>query len=476
MGAIIKFGAAASDELEGDANGSAFATLRDNAGNPVAPANGLALPAAQGVLLIGGVNDDNARGVRVDRSGALASALHSVLLQEPFEGATIHPHRWVAASTTFVPAQTVLGWAANPTNVVTANAVTVLTSRAQFPKLQRVPLQYKARVRTNRVANVQQEFGFGAPVGTAIPANGAFFRVAGDVLTAVVTFNGVEIAAVTMSAALSGLLPAWDTLFITYDIVVDDDEAKFYVQNSATGQVILETRVQLPATQNRLWAVSHLQCFARCFNGAVAPATPGVLIVSDMIVTQLDAHAGFTAAELAALNELGGDKNPLTGVQLAINANSAEPGNSALSNTTAASTALGGKFQFGAPAGAATDYQLFHFQVPAPYEYVLQGIDIDVWNVGAAVATTPHLLTWTVGVNGTAVGAITSHIRTMVGAQNLPVATPIGGQATPISKRFPTPLVCKPGLFLAIILRIPVGTATASQIIAGHVTPVGYFR
>jgi hypothetical protein len=465
-------------EWEGDAGGSGFIALRDAAENLLAPADGAPVGATQGGLLLAGRNEDNARHLRVDRLGGMAVALHSALLHEPFESATIHPTRWSAASTTFVPAQTALGWSANPTTLTTANAVTVLTSRAQVPKLQRIPLQFRARARTNRVANAQQEFGFGAPAGTALAANGAYFRVGNDTLQAVVVFNGVENAA-NITTSLGTDIPAWDTSFFTFDIVIDDEEARFFVQNSATGLVVYDKRVQLPLTSNRLWAVSHLPVFARCFNGAVAPSTAPVLVVSDLMVTQLDAHQGLSAGALAALNELGGDKNPLTGAQAQQQANNTEPTSAALSNTVAGYGVgiLGGRFQFAAVAGAATDYQLFHFQVPAPYAFVLEGIDIDTWNIGAAVATTPHLLEWTLGLNGTAAGALTTHVRQFVGAQGMAIATPIGGLASPaISKVFSTPKVVQPGLFLAVILRMPTATATPSQVIAGNVTLHGHFR
>lgn len=39
---------------------------------------------------------------------------------------------------------------------------------------------------------------------------------------------------------------------------------------------------------------------------------------------------------------------------------------------------------------------------------------------------------------------------------------------------FDTPVYCASGRFLHIILRIPVGTATASQVIAGMVSVNGY--
>ena len=51
----------------------------------------------------------------------------------------------------------------------------------------------------------------------------------------------------------------------------------------------------------------------------------------------------------------------------------------------------------------------------------------------------------------------------------------VGAKAERISKAFRTPLHCPFNRFVHVILRMPVGTATASQVIAGMVNIEGYF-
>ena len=108
---------------------------------------------------------------------------------------------------------------------------------------------------------------------------------------------------------------------------------------------------------------------------------------------------------------------------------------------------------------------------------MITGIEIETWNTGAASATTPTLLTWGVHNNLTAVSLATAGgARTMLGSQVIAVGTAIGGQADRrVAKQFTTPLVCGPGRFIDIVLRMPVGSATASQVIAGYVNIEGYF-
>ena len=60
--------------------------------------------------------------------------------------------------------------------------------------------------------------------------------------------------------------------------------------------------------------------------------------------------------------------------------------------------------------------------------------------------------------------------------QSMPVGTPIGGALTPIDVNLDAPLYVAAGTFAHVILRIPVATATASQIIRGLVMINGYFE
>jgi hypothetical protein len=462
-----------------DVSGDALhVKLRDGAtGATLTRANrsAVSLGTIEGLPIMG-VNDDSVRMVRVDRFGNQGVALHSPLFSEPFETTTINTQRVLSSATTFVPAQTALGWNANSTNLTTANAVASLVSRLQFPKQQRIPLQAKFRLRTSRLANVTQEIGFGAPTGTAVPANGAFVRMVNDTANLVLAFNGGE-ASTVLAASLAALSASWDSEFFTFDVLVDDDEATATIQDTSTGAILAETRIQLPKTANRLWAVSHLPVFARQFIGGIAAVSAPAFVLADLMVTALDANASMDAPLLAAVNELTALANPTTGVQLPQFTNSTAPANATLANATAGYATLGGFFQFAAVAGAATDYALFGFQIPAPYQFVCTGIEIETYNTGAAVATTPTLLVWGVASNLTAVSLATAaHLRKHVGAQSLPIGAAVGAKAERIAMEYKTPIVCEPGLFFDVVLRMPVATATASQVIAGFVSINGYFR
>jgi hypothetical protein len=172
-------------------------------------------------------------------------------------------------------------------------------------------------------------------------------------------------------------------------------------------------------------------------------------------------------------------------------ANSAAPASATLSNTAAGYTTLGGQFQFAAVAGAETDYALFAYQVPAPSaaaagkNLVIRGVRIETANTGAAVGATATLLQWGLGVGSTAVSLATADSATAgtraprripLGLQSFPAASSIGTIAPDIDVNLDAPLYVAAGTFVHIILKMPVGLATASQVIRGTVMINGFWE
>ncbi|MBL0304366.1 MAG: hypothetical protein IPQ23_22190 [Cytophagaceae bacterium] len=169
--------------------------------------------------------------------------------------------------------------------------------------------------------------------------------------------------------------------------------------------------------------------------------------------------------------------------QTANYANSTAPVSATLSNTAAGYTTLGGQFQFAAVAGAETDYALFAYQVPTGNTLIVRGVWIDTVNTGAAVATSPTMLQWAIAAGSSAVslattdGAATkSPARVGLGFQTFPIAAAIGAQATRVGVNLDSPLAVNSGEFLHIMLRMPLGTATASQVIRGICGINAYFE
>ncbi len=456
------------------ASKAARGILYNAAGQPITRKHNQArVEADDEAFIIGGYNDGNYRHIRADRTGGQAVALNTSLLTEAFEGTVTPVARWQVIAATMAATQTAAaGHLFNSGAITTITTGYYLKSLKQFAKLQRAPLHFKARARIAHVNNAVAELGFGdASAFNGAHSNGAYWQyTSGGAVLPVLTFNGVDIT----GAAVAGLNAA---NFYTWDVLVDDDEAIFMVQDTSTGLIIAERSIKLPLTQAKLWGATRLSAFARLYNTGSAPASAPQIVLASVDVVMLDVMANKPWAEQMAGSGYGAPYQPVTQVQAINWTNSAFPASATLSNTAPGYTGLGGFFQFAAVAGATTDYALIAFTAPVPYAFMLDGIDIETWNTGAAVATTPHLLVWGLGVDQSAASLATAGIaRVGLGAQSFPIGAAIGAKAERISQRFDTLLVTNPGRFLTVILRMPVATATASQILQGMVNLRGRFE
>ncbi len=460
-----------STSVPGGGEGLLGAHLEDLNGYPLAVKHGQAAAANQFGLPFAGLNDGNLMIARTDRFGNLGSALHTMLLHDSFEGTTTNPIRWTITNTTMAATQsTVGGLLFNSGAITTINTGYMIKSRTLL-KMQRAPLQGKARARIAPVNNSVMEIGFmDATTFNGANTTGAYWQVLADgTVKPVVTF----ISSDTTGTDVRSLLDA--TKYYTFDVLMDDDEATFLIQDTSTEQIITRQTMRLPLSAQRVLSSTAIPFGVRVYNTGTAPATAPQLFLVDAYVAILDQNQTKPWPHVLATVERGANANPATGAQLAQWANSAEPASATLSNVAAGYSTLGGKFQFVAVAGAATDYALFALAVPA--NLVITGVDIETWNTGAASATTPTLLTWSIAVGSTAVSLATATVtRSGLGAQDIPVGAAVGARAQRISKQFQSPLHCQSGRFVHIILRMPVGTATASQVIAGMVNVEGYFE
>lgn len=469
--------------------GALFATLKDGSGNDLSLAQRETLPSSQEALLVAGKNDNFATILRTDRKGNLLTGNYQPEFFDNFEGATVNVQKWLQTSANFSGAQsTASGMNFNSTNITTVSSYLLMLSIPYFRKIERVPLQMKLRLRHNLVSGSIADFGFGVASGTTevVPTGVKVrFTTSGSVYL-VMTIASAEVAAVQVAAKstyggntvdqfLNMSSSAFTNNYFVYDLIIDDDNAVLTIQDTESGDMIGMASLPVPRSQFKMIAATALPCFVRLIN-AVAPASYPIFILSDLQVLSTDWQLGADASQTAAMLHLSGGRQPFTGVQNENHTNSAAPASATLSNTAAGYTTLGGKFQFAAVAGAETDYALFGYTVPANSRFLCEGVRIETFNMGAAVATTPTLLEWAASFNGSAVSLATANlIRRQLGVQSLAVGAGIGAAASPVDVDFKTPEVTESGRFLVVILKMPVGTATASQIIRGQVLLRGRF-
>lgn len=444
-----------------------------------------------GYMIIAGENHDGGavgltepvrRTLRVTPDGRLRTGVDQVLWEDTFNHTIVDTSAYQCVTSTATLAMTGGYLVFNAGNSVASAAVARVQTYRTFQLSASSTNEAVFRVRFNvgLQANSNVEFGLGFAATTATPTDGVYFKVntAGG-LQGVSNIGGVE-----STVDLAFVPVAGENNF--YRLVQDQDQVEFYINGKLYG--VLQVSASAAATSN----ARAMPLLMRCYNSA-AVSTAFRMEISDIAVIGRDlannrlwstCRAGM---EQSSINNARGATAGFT----ANYANSAAPASATLSNTAAGYTTLGGQFQFVAVAGAETDYALFGFQVPLPSaagagkNLVIRGVRIETANTGAAVGATGTLLQWGLGVGSTAVSLATADSATAgtrasrrltLGMQSLPAASPIGYLAADIDANLDAPLYVAAGTFVHIILKMPVGLATASQIIRGVVQINGFWE
>lgn len=415
--------------------------------------------------------------------------------QETFSGAALNSAQWsstVAGSMTTQVASAYL--------TLNASALTTTSAAARIQSYRTfclspggaLELDVPIKIAANSVgiANTTWELGFFIASGITAPTDGVFLRMnASGELRLVASFGGSE----TQSSPIAfTTTPAgWSSALLPVNV---DREVLLVVTASQLFLWFNDTLVATldqPAGQPTFMQGQSMPVTFRVYNASGgAPATATQVLIGPMAVTTSGLTNTLSIAETSAMMGAGGYQGQSGGTMgsTANYANSAAPAGASLSNTAAGYTTFGGQFSFAAPAGAETDFALFGFQVPAAAanahnkNLLIYGVRIDSMNNGAAVATTATAMSWALGVGSTAVSLATGEAATTkarrvipLGVQSWIVGAGIGAPAEAIRHTFQGGVLAEPGTFVHIILKVFVGTATASQTIRGTVTLDAYY-
>lgn len=446
-------------------------------------------PANMGGVRLFGENDPGVvtgsallRSPEVSGDYRQRAGLDTLLLTETFNYAAQNTGVWSNILTTMAVTHGATGM------VLNSGAITTLTTGAMVKSYRRFPLygagtlycEWSVLHSVTPVSNQVFEIGlFDVAAATTVALlDGVMFRSNDGVMTGVISNNASETATAAFATH-----PTFGVMH-KYNISVGERAVEFWIDD------VLQAVLAVPATLGQPMASGSCAAATRVYNKASAPATGQSLRVSDCTVTLADYHtskpwsAQMVGMGLSGIQGAGG----MTQGQTANYVNSTVPASATLSNTAAGYTTLGGQFQFAAVAGAETDYALFAYQVPAATALVtgrtlhITGVSIDTINTVVAVATTPTVFQWAIGVGSTAVslataeGAATKAPRRMsLGMQSLPIAAAVGAIATTVIANF-EPICVNAGEFVHIILRMPIGTATATEVFRGVVRIESYFE
>lgn len=412
----------------------------------------------------------------------LRVGLDKVLWQDTFSHTTFNTSKYIGVTSTMT--MTLAGGFLNLNagNSVASAAVARFQTFRTFSLFNTYPvyLDMKAKFSNTFQANSVFEFGFGYAQTTTTPTDGIFFRVVGGQMIGVINSNGAE-----QTVALP-FAPVINRVY-NFSLNMSQDSVSFWIDGDIYG------RISRPTGLGSLAQSNALPLLFRTYNsGVVASAIQ--MNISTFGITQADMDMTKDWSYNMVTNGQSSISAP-DGQAAAYTANivnNTAPVSTALANAGPGNASLGGQFQFAAIAGAETDYVLFAYLNPVGTSaipgktLVITGVKIDTFNTVAAVATTATVLQWSIGVGGTAITLVTTDSATAgtraarrlpLGIQTMPIGTAVGAMANPtIDVKFSTPLMVEAGSYCHIILKMPIATATATEIIRGVVAVNGYFE
>jgi len=425
--------------------------------------------------LLGTIDTNGTVRVPISAStqGLLGTGTAQIDFEQGFAASAISPSVWRQDLTTMTTSIANNAVILNAGNSLASGAVARLTSwrTAETTRGADRVVAFRMLVPTI-VSGAVTEFGMFTATGTTAPTAGAFFRYdsAGALKGVIISVTGAETTTATI--ATPTVNEAHD-----YLIVIGTNNVIFQIDNVVVGIITLGSSSPSPVTSE-----SGPFC-VRCYN-ASATATAQQAHVYRVLGAYYGGTYGYNRTELAALSGDVGSQGVVGGStgSLANYANSAAPASASLSNTLAGYTTLGGQFQFLAVAGAETDYALFAFQVPAQSAtnqgrtLLVRGVWIDTINTVVAVATTATVMQWSLGYDSSAVSLATADAAAAkarrvvpLGIQTFPVGAAVGATASRVTQTFQQPLPVYAGNYLHIILKMPIATATATEIFRGVV-------
>jgi hypothetical protein len=411
--------------------------------------------------------------INATENAALRISLDNLAFFDQVDGTQINTNSWLTSVSTMAAAQASGFIFLNSGASVASGGYAILQSIKAVPLYAHEPMEFSYNAIVTPATNTVIELGCGTATTTTAPTDGVFFRWTASLLQCVLNNAGTETKLTVNPSLIPGTTGT--NLFV---VVLVEDGALFFINDVLVGEL------DIPSGQGYPTDGGRQKLLARVYTTGVAGTAPALKIGQCSAIQQVINQNKLWQAFLAGIGR-GAYQSPVTAfLQTANHANSTSPVSATLANATAGYTTLGGRYQFAAPASAATDFALFGFQVPAGYQLYVSSVAIAAMNTGATVATTPTVLDWSVAVNSSSVDLGTAESppatyaprRSALGMHGFQVGALAGAQAPDLVRTFDPPLVVDGGRFFHTIVQVPVGTATASQVVRGDVLVNGYFE
>lgn len=335
------------------------------------------------------------------------------------------------------------------------------------------------------ITNQIIEVGMFVPTAGTQPQDGVWFQVTSAGAQGVLAYNGQIVT--TGVLVTSANLPINNNS--TYLIVVNTKFVEFWIDD------VLYGKITVPAGQATPFLTDSLPVtMMQRNNGVVAAGGQAGLRMGDIGVTSGDIVTNRSwAAQMSGMGQMGqqGQQGGTMG------------GNASLPNATAATTVTGSALSQTVPIKAVAtgglggeagiiaavpgiDGIVFSYQNPVgsvtqpPRQLTIFGIRISAINIGAAVATTPTTVQWSLAfgasgltvpslaqaeVNSLTAASVKGYRRVPLGFSSFVTNSAVGSQAPDIVVSFQSPITIFPGEWVNIVAKFIQGTATASQVI-----------
>jgi len=425
----------------------------------------------------------------------LRAGIDTVLFNDAFNATAQNTNLWAYTFATLTAAQPGAGTVNfSAVQGTTAAHGAFMRTFQYFPLVNTAPLAVEfvgGQFTSELVSGEIWLAGLGLPTAAVTrPTDGVWFKLTSAGLTGVIAFNGTEVE--------TGILMGVSDIALgdmgKYLIVVGEREIEYWVDDVLLGEQEIPTANGIP------WLSASAPIFMMKYNtGNVA--NTNTMRVSRVGVSLMDIatnkkwnHTQSGMGMFCGVGQNGGTMGSTAGgfSQAAIAATAAG------SNTAANVTGIGGYGVMTAQAtnvAAAGDMIASSFLNPASTINItgrnlyITGVSIACMNTGAAVATTATSLVWGLAWGHTAASLATletgsfvtatthSPRRIPLGMCSAAIGTVVGGTYDKeIVRTFDTPVVVRPGEYIATTVRFRVGTATASQELTYVVQFNGYWE
>jgi hypothetical protein len=408
----------------------------------------------------------------------------NMIFNEQFPGAAFNTALWqqtVGTATMSVTA----GFAnLNATFSVASGAFALLRTYRHFPCYKQYTTYAEMEVQFTEfpVTNNRCEWGLVLMASTAVPTDGAFFRIdAAGQFRAVISYNGTESQSAPLDfATLVGINDTHSFL-----IYIGSTTVLFWIDN------ILVAEIPVPAGQGSSMSSMNLPLAFRNHNVAATSVAQVMKVgntnvsFGDQAMSKPWGHVLSGAGAFSAQGQTGGTMGSTS-----IYTNAAAAAAAALSNTAAAAqnTGLGGIINVLPTLAAGTDGILCSFQVPLGTAALpgkslyITGVALDSV-VSTALVGGPVIYAASVAFGHTAVSLATTETaatkaprRVALGIQSFAATAAVGVQPQKLQDDYTVAPVCiQPGEFVQLVLR-NIGTVTTSGAITFVVSFTGYWE